>query len=556
MATTPNQNLPLIDSTMTADVPRDMNALAQAVDSAITAHETATVLDHPDGSVTDAKIGNRTIDDSVAAAAGADTPTRLWSKLANMIKAITGKGNWWTLPATSIESLNGKIDQDVRTSASPTFQGVNLITPTNDSLIQRRTNWDSGDKFKQSVSGTNTAPNLYWLFNDNSAGTEKTLLSMDGLTGKVSTAFNTLDNGGGQMIVKDTAVVGSGGSALELKPGINDHVYISFFPRSASSTTRGAYFGFGAAGSTQIEMRNELDGGQVVISTNNGNVVIKSPTYVEGAIIARGIGLDALGSGANQLSRPLHFYYTDASGVMHTNTYLQADKNGDLLYIEDGAVSTVLNTANHNSNGDPHTQYVRKSSYIGENWDLNDMQSEGFYYCPANAVAQTVKNMPPEVAGAAFFLSIHPHAGCVQTLTTFLPGGQRIFTRNNYNGTWGGWLEYLTKTNGSSKLASISEYLVQAANTSYYPINFNPAPGNYDVKVYARVTTATTVTIQVAYSDGSGNQVATIVDGPLAPGSYTFIPQFINATSAINLVLGLRSSVANAVYVSAAVMGV
>ncbi|TMV48117.1 hypothetical protein FE783_19385 [Paenibacillus mesophilus] len=88
-----NENLDLIDT----------NAASQAeVDS----HRQAATLDHPDGSVTDAKIGNRTIDDTVAAASGADTPTRLWSKLANMIKKITGKANWWDAPVKTIEQLN------------------------------------------------------------------------------------------------------------------------------------------------------------------------------------------------------------------------------------------------------------------------------------------------------------------------------------------------------------------------------------------------------------------------------------------------------------------
>ena len=59
----------------------------------------------PDGSITDVKIGTRTIVDTITAAAEADTPTRLLSKLGNMIKAITGKANWYTAPAKSIEQL-------------------------------------------------------------------------------------------------------------------------------------------------------------------------------------------------------------------------------------------------------------------------------------------------------------------------------------------------------------------------------------------------------------------------------------------------------------------
>ncbi|MBB6730066.1 pyocin knob domain-containing protein [Cohnella zeiphila] len=70
------------------------------------------------GAATDAVVGSRTIDDSIIASSGADTPTRLWSKLGNMIKAITGKANWWTPPATSIEALNtNKLNATAYTAA-------------------------------------------------------------------------------------------------------------------------------------------------------------------------------------------------------------------------------------------------------------------------------------------------------------------------------------------------------------------------------------------------------------------------------------------------------
>lgn len=75
----------------------------------LNAHKNAAVIDHPDGSVTDAKIGNRTITDTVTAADGADTPTRLWSKLGNMVKQITGKANWWIPPAVTLEAINALI---------------------------------------------------------------------------------------------------------------------------------------------------------------------------------------------------------------------------------------------------------------------------------------------------------------------------------------------------------------------------------------------------------------------------------------------------------------
>lgn len=62
-----------------------------------------------EGAVTDLAIGNRIITDTVTAAAGADTPTNLWNKLGNMVKQITGKVNWWTPPAITLEALNSLI---------------------------------------------------------------------------------------------------------------------------------------------------------------------------------------------------------------------------------------------------------------------------------------------------------------------------------------------------------------------------------------------------------------------------------------------------------------
>ena len=52
MANTANFNLPLIDGSMTADVPRDMNALAEAVDANVRAAIDGAVLTVPDASTT------------------------------------------------------------------------------------------------------------------------------------------------------------------------------------------------------------------------------------------------------------------------------------------------------------------------------------------------------------------------------------------------------------------------------------------------------------------------------------------------------------------------
>jgi len=52
----------------------------------------------------------RTISDSTAPSSNTGTPTTLLGWLANMIKAITGKANWRTAPATTLEAAKGHMD--------------------------------------------------------------------------------------------------------------------------------------------------------------------------------------------------------------------------------------------------------------------------------------------------------------------------------------------------------------------------------------------------------------------------------------------------------------
>ncbi|WP_138756541.1 hypothetical protein [Paenibacillus sinopodophylli] len=99
------------------------------------------------GSATDTVIGNRTIDDTVTAATGADTPTRLWSKLANMIKAITGKAIWYIPPVKSIEQLNKDLN-DVAGARTGVLQNA-LINGNIDV-------WQRGTSFTNPATGTYT----------------------------------------------------------------------------------------------------------------------------------------------------------------------------------------------------------------------------------------------------------------------------------------------------------------------------------------------------------------------------------------------------------------
>lgn len=116
MKQTPNLNLNKPDGTDVVDI-ADLNANMDIIDAKLgtAGHDhSGTAGNGPkitstglaNGAATDTVIGNRTITDTLTAVAAADTPTNLFSKLGYMIKSITGKSNWYTLPAITLEAIN------------------------------------------------------------------------------------------------------------------------------------------------------------------------------------------------------------------------------------------------------------------------------------------------------------------------------------------------------------------------------------------------------------------------------------------------------------------
>lgn len=95
-----NENLELVDT----------NAASQ---DDFDSHKNGAVLDHPDNSVTDAKIGERAISDTVAPVGNTGLLTALFSGLAYMIRMITGKPDWRTAPALNLEDVRVKLVEAV-----------------------------------------------------------------------------------------------------------------------------------------------------------------------------------------------------------------------------------------------------------------------------------------------------------------------------------------------------------------------------------------------------------------------------------------------------------
>ncbi len=87
----------------------------------------------PADSVSDAAIGTRTPDQSQAPATpGTGTLTQLVGWLANRVKAITGKTNWWDAPDTTLAGAKAHIDAAAPHSGHETPTGAQTKVNTHE----------------------------------------------------------------------------------------------------------------------------------------------------------------------------------------------------------------------------------------------------------------------------------------------------------------------------------------------------------------------------------------------------------------------------------------
>lgn len=96
--------------------------------------------------------------------------------------------------------------------------------------------------------------------------------------------------------------IGGGAASLSLLPGSQDHVYMQFFARTATPSTRTAYIGYGGAAATQLNILSEISGAPVNIqTTGNGSIYLNAGSggvTVTGTLAGNGSGLTNLSASA------------------------------------------------------------------------------------------------------------------------------------------------------------------------------------------------------------------------------------------------------------------
>lgn len=133
-------------------------------------------------------------------------------------------------------------------------------------------------------------------------------------------------------------------------------------------------------------------------------------------------------------------------------------------------------------------------SIIPEGSNLNNYQTSGMYYCPANATVATLTNTP---TANAFSLFVEKHAGCKQTLTTYVANNHITYVRNKYDATWGDWVEMVYLVDSSYTTTSTGYTKVQKWSDGWM-----------DVYEFNRRTTATAITTATGSMFKSATYVA------------------------------------------------
>ncbi|MCP1355472.1 hypothetical protein [Aneurinibacillus migulanus] len=135
-----DSNPEVVDARLGADgvIRATLGILVREIHAALLEIETTAILNTESNVITDVLIGDRTVDPTQAPTGNVGTLTQQLSWIANRLKAITGKTNWYDNPAITLESINTTISNLTNTYAKKVQEA--WIKPT---LLSGWTNFES-----------------------------------------------------------------------------------------------------------------------------------------------------------------------------------------------------------------------------------------------------------------------------------------------------------------------------------------------------------------------------------------------------------------------------
>lgn len=133
-------------------------------------------------------------------------------------------------------------------------------------------------------------------------------------------------------------------------------------------------------------------------------------------------------------------YYQKSEVDSKLNGKSNTGHTHDDRYYTESEMNTKL--AGKSDTSHSHTTHL--TTEIAASTNLNTLTTAGWYKCSASATAAGLANCPTK---NAFAMEVLSNAGVTQTVYEFVTSGQKIYTRNYYDSTWGAWTRIYTEAN-------------------------------------------------------------------------------------------------------------
>ncbi|GIO13040.1 hypothetical protein J19TS2_25950 [Cohnella xylanilytica] len=549
----------------------------------LTADRTLSIAD---SGVTDSHIGTRTIDDTIAATAGADTPTRLWSKLANMVKAITGKSNWYIPPVTSIEALHtNKLNASAYT-ASDVLAKIKTVDGSGSGL-----NADGLDGYHADVaSNVNTVA----VRDANGWITARGLHSdvVQGMAPLVVDSSTCVSNFNADMVDGKHAsdFFSSTGGKVNGEFGVNHNIDASNLPILSDVNVRIGWNRTGGEGEADIIVGSGGNGISTLRVFRRKNDGTLREDFMVGNGYATIGSQNVLTNGNHNSSGDPHSQYIKKAGddgigtltgTSFTSTGYSTNGTGTIYpgqwtkvasstisgqFSSNSVIIDFINGASGSTDATSArvTFRVKQQNSLGSapivqvyvdngQWPLDE--SDFVAITTVNDSSKTVVDLYVRIKTYYDHLQFYPSL-------YYTDGGADITCHSNQSFVPYNNLPSGTKTFAGRKSPTLPTRVtdLNVDTTSEKPIiAYVPtSSGNFDVKTYIRLTAPAVVSIRVVYTDASGVEQSTfIVNGQqMNAGSYSLLPVFVSLLGLTQVSVVVTSSVANVVKVSASIVGV
>ena len=149
-----------------------------------------------------------------------------------------------------------------------------------------------------------------------------------------------------------------------------------------------------------------------------------------------------------------------------------------------------INTKLSGKSDTTHSHASHLTTEIAASTDLNTLTSAGWYRCSADTTVANLKNCPTK---KAFAMEVLLNAGVTQKVYEFMSSGQKIYTRNLYDGTWGAWQRIYTEADKPT-LGELGAAASGHTHTKSQITDFPTSMPASDVYAWAKATTKPTYT--------------------------------------------------------------